>query len=153
MTTYIGQAYIHKLGIFVAQIYPGKKEVEAAAYGVKKTSMNIKILCVSNKNNFEWVPTNHTHFHVDMTDKIPVIGGFDFNGNKGMVHIGKVHFQGFLKVGEITSYLLENAQLHFPHNSAELSAKFYHVLVLRQLPVYDVRTPVAEILSKSALVL
>lgn len=40
---YIGQAYIHGHGIYVAQMYPGIKEVEVPCYGVKKTNKLIKV--------------------------------------------------------------------------------------------------------------
>ena len=40
---YIAEAYIHDRGLYTAQIYPGVKEVATVAYGVVKTSVNIKV--------------------------------------------------------------------------------------------------------------
>jgi hypothetical protein len=41
--TYIGQTYIHNLGVFVMQITPGVTNPDFAAYGVKKPGPVIKV--------------------------------------------------------------------------------------------------------------
>lgn len=41
--TFIGQAYFHKHGLYVVQIFPGKMDVKSAWWGVKKTNNDIKV--------------------------------------------------------------------------------------------------------------
>jgi hypothetical protein len=41
--TYIGQTYIHNLGVFVMQITPGVTNPDLAAYGVKKPGPVVKV--------------------------------------------------------------------------------------------------------------
>jgi hypothetical protein len=136
--TYIGQAYIHGHGLYVAQIFPGKNELDVPCYGVKKADKDIKILCTKHADNFEWITTSNKYFHVNMTNKLPVPGGYESVGNKGLLNIGRLTYQGVLKVGRVTSYELENAKLFFTHSNIEKQASFYQVLNYRGLPIYDV---------------
>jgi hypothetical protein len=128
--TYIGQTYIHNLGVFVMQITPGVTNPDFAAYGVKKPGPVIKILCSKDQEKFSWITTTSKTFHLDTTGKHAVIGGHDHvDANKGMLHVGRLAYQGGIKIGSISGYALENAQFHFVGGAAEKKATSYEVLM------------------------
>jgi hypothetical protein len=51
--TYIGQAYIHGHGLYVAQIFPGKNELDVPCYGVKKADKDIKVKILQFSNTLQ----------------------------------------------------------------------------------------------------
>ncbi|RZC41471.1 uncharacterized protein BDFB_004876 [Asbolus verrucosus] len=130
--TYIGQTYIHNLGIFVMQIFPAAmvNQIDLASYGVKKPTAVVKILCSKHLDQFSWITTTSKTFHLDTTGKHPVVGGFDqVDNNKGMLHVGRLTYQGNIRVGSIAGYALENAMFSFVGGTTEQKASMYEVLL------------------------
>jgi hypothetical protein len=124
------QTYIHNLGVFVMQITPGVTNPDLAAYGVKKPGPVVKILCSKDHEKFSWITTTSKTFHLDTTGKHAVIGGHDHvDANKGMLHVGRLAYQGGIKIGSISGYAVENAQFHFVGGAAEKKATSYEVLM------------------------
>lgn len=127
--TYIGQAYIDHDGMMVVQIFPSAKEVFAASYGYKKATKLIKILCSKNHDRFEWLRTSSKFFHVNVTDKNPVIGGFNHRElHKGMLHVGKVVHHVETRIGSVEGFL-ENAKMTYVQGTSVQGADDFQVLL------------------------
>ncbi|KAJ3645478.1 hypothetical protein Zmor_023128 [Zophobas morio] len=127
--TYIGQVYVHGHGLFIGQIIPGTTQVDVACYGVKKRDYIVKILCTQHKDNFSWLSTTWTSFHVDTINKHAVVGGYDHVGNKGALNIGRVMHQGILKIGQVASFRVEQVYFYFAHKNRMEKAKAFEVLI------------------------
>ncbi|XP_044268762.1 uncharacterized protein LOC123013946 [Tribolium madens] len=137
--TYIGQAYVHIDGIIVAQIFPAAKEIFVSSYGLKKATMAVKILCSKNKDKFEWLRTNSKYFHVNVTDRNPVIGGFNHRElHKGMLHIGRVVHHVEARIGSVDGFL-ENAKMNYVHGTTIQTADDFEVLLYNTKDDYEIK--------------
>jgi hypothetical protein len=139
--TYIGQIYMHGFGLFIGQIIPGKLEINVPCHGVRKQNYAIKILCTKHKNNFGWLSTTSTSFHVDTIEKHVVVGGYNhFGARKGILNIGRVKHQGILKIGPVASHQVENVYFYYVHSNKLEKATAYEVLIYDDsAPTLDVR--------------
>ncbi|KYB27555.1 hypothetical protein TcasGA2_TC033035 [Tribolium castaneum] len=127
--TYVGQAYIHNDGVIVVQIFPAAKEIFAASYGLKKATMAVKILCAKSRDKFAWLRTNSKYFHVNVTDRNPVIGGFNHRElQKGILHVGRVVHHVEARIGSIDGFL-ENAKMNYVHGTTLQAADDFEVLL------------------------
>ncbi|KAJ3653470.1 hypothetical protein Zmor_012719 [Zophobas morio] len=131
--TYIGEGYYHDNGFYIAQIYPGVKEVDLPCYGVKTATINIKILCTESPESFHWVKTSSSTFKQDTADFELVVAGYDGNGNNGIMHVGRMFYQGYVTVGDVTPW--KTPHLWFPFNKIERAVNFYEVLVVREVEI------------------
>ncbi|RZC14261.1 DUF3421 domain containing protein, partial [Asbolus verrucosus] len=133
--TYIGQVYMHENGLFICEIYPGIQQVEVQCYGVQKVDAGIKILCTQSKNSFMWLPTSAATFHVDSINRHVVVGGNNYRAkqNSGVLNIGRVMFDGALKVGAVTGHNVGAAVMYFAHKNKQQSTQVYETLVYNNL--------------------
>nr|XP_015838477.1 PREDICTED: uncharacterized protein LOC103314143 isoform X1 [Tribolium castaneum] len=128
--TYIGQTLLHTFGFFVMHIIPFSKQNTVGFYSVVKPSPVQKILCSKNHDKFSWYPTSAKTFHLDTTEKHAVIGGYDHvDASRGMLHVGRVMFDGSIKIGSVKGYALQNAELLFSSNNVIKTASSYEVLL------------------------
>ncbi|RZC36466.1 hypothetical protein BDFB_014844 [Asbolus verrucosus] len=111
-------------------------EVKVPGYGVSTINRLIKLLCTHEIARFSWMRTNAENFHADMINKHPVVGGYDHVENKGVMNIGRVMYQGILKIGNVAAYYSENVRLYFPHNDQEKNTRVYEVLIYDKSPLY-----------------
>ncbi|XP_044253028.1 uncharacterized protein LOC123004000 [Tribolium madens] len=129
---FIGQAYFHNDGLYVVQICPGTMTVSAGWWGVKKATNDIKILCTQKPENFEWVPSTYTTFDEVLTKKNPVPGGYDFINNDGIMHIGRIRYQEFVKIGGIWSAKKDKSWLYFDYYNTLKKIGLYEGLVYNE---------------------
>lgn len=87
-------------------------------------------MCSENPENFDWVYTTFKTFYQDTKDTYPVPGGYDFVNNEGIMHIGRLRYQGVVKTGGIWSFKRDNAGIYFDYNDTDLKrATMYEALV------------------------
>jgi hypothetical protein len=143
--TFIGQAYIHGHGFYVAHIRPGVTEVVVPCYGPKVATSDVKILCSEHPEYFSWVKTSAKTFEADTAGLKVVIGAYDNIGNNGIMHVGRIFYQGAVIVGDVTPFASRkgNVQLWFVFNKVERPANFYEVLVVQE-PKLDERSSLIE---------
>lgn len=62
------------------------------------------MLC-GTQSSFQWLPTDRTHFDVDLYGKHAVIGGHQDDGTEfpGVIHIGRKLIEGRYRIGKITA--------------------------------------------------
>ncbi|KAJ8920601.1 hypothetical protein NQ315_004740 [Exocentrus adspersus] len=145
-TTYIGQVFVKDHGIIPVTIYPGVTEVTANIKGLHTLHSYIKILCSSSKQNFEWYSATAKDLHLQMINKHLVQGGVD---NDLITNIGRILYQGEVKVAKVCGFDVGNAKLYFPAETEEKDADSYEVLVYNtNNPPITVRMNVDGVVSK-----
>ncbi|KYB25466.1 hypothetical protein TcasGA2_TC034236 [Tribolium castaneum] len=127
---YIGQAYVHKLGLATCEIFSGVKEVYVPMYGIQKVEDYIKILCGTQQNLY-WMSTTSTSLPTLLLDHVAVIGGNEDGQNgKGTLYVGRIHFNGELKIGKIDTF--NGTFIHFNNNMKEEHSNSYEILLLKK---------------------
>jgi hypothetical protein len=91
------------------------------------------------------VKTSAKTFEEDTAGLKVVIGAYDNIGNKGIMHVGRIFYQGAVIVGDVTPFASRkgNVQLWFVFNKVERPANFYEVLVVQE-PKLDERSRLVE---------
>lgn len=69
-----------------------------------------------------------TDLHTSAINKILVIGGYE---DDVIINIGRVMYQGELKIGKVLSSNIGKAHLYFVHNDNEKEVNTYEVLTYR----------------------
>ncbi|KAG5866598.1 hypothetical protein JTB14_002328 [Gonioctena quinquepunctata] len=131
--TYIGQGYSHGYGLMVGTVTPGQMDMEMACYGVVKINIMIKILCAPHPEEYQWLPTTPATYRNDVSDEIPIIGGYDRKQTEslGVLHIGRSLEQGRAIIGFTTDFRKGDVMFYYPLNGTERSPTKYEVLVYR----------------------
>ena len=94
----------------------------------------LQILCGAQQN-FYWAQANASHLHVQMIDKRPIIGGHEVGG---ILNIGRISYEGDIKIGKVISFRTESALLHFNVKGTEKGVSSYEILLFNDNAV-DVR--------------
>ncbi|KAJ3636629.1 hypothetical protein MTP99_000153 [Tenebrio molitor] len=124
---YIGQAYIRNEGLLVVQITPGVRQVFAPSHGVKKTDKYVKILCGPQEKVY-WMSSTPSNIHLDLIDKHAVVGGHE--DGWGYMSIGRINYQGDIKIGKINTFSIEEPYLYFIGNGKERTvSNSYQILM------------------------
>jgi hypothetical protein len=91
------------------------------------------------------VKTSAKTFEEDTAGLKVVIGAYDNIGNNGIMHVGRIFYQGAVIVGDVTPFASRkgNVQLWFVFNKVERPANFYEVLVVQE-PKLDERSRLIE---------
>ncbi|RZB38912.1 hypothetical protein BDFB_008833 [Asbolus verrucosus] len=72
-------------------------------------AVTVDILCTGHRENFKWLQTTSSGFHLDTIDKHVVIGGYD--GKAAAVHnynIGRIQYDGIVQIGIVDTLGPEN---------------------------------------------
>ncbi|RZC39954.1 DUF3421 domain containing protein, partial [Asbolus verrucosus] len=129
---YIGQVYVHGLGLCIAPILPTKGTREFYCRGdTFQLTDAVKILCTKHSANFVWLPTSDLTFAEDTLNKNLVLGGRD---GLATIHfdyyIGRIVFDGVVQIGIVDTFGEDMVYLYVVHNGVQYTdIKSFEVLV------------------------
>ncbi|KAF7280917.1 hypothetical protein GWI33_005383 [Rhynchophorus ferrugineus] len=122
---YIGQGFLKKHpGVYPIVIQQGKP-LRVPILGSHTPDTFVQILCSPYPQSFKWMQMNATHLHLISADIHLVRGGVE-DGN--WLNIGRITYQGEMKIGKVLGGHLGNAEFWFLHGTEEKMVKSYEVL-------------------------
>ncbi|RZB94396.1 DUF3421 domain containing protein, partial [Asbolus verrucosus] len=124
--TYIAQVHIPGYGIQIGRLYQGKDSITVSAAGIHTSDVFIQVLCSNKPQKLSWHPATASRLHTDFIGKHLVMGGTE---SGKALNIGRVSYQGEVIVGKVCGYIIENAEMFFPYQNAEVTVPSYETTI------------------------